>query len=274
MSVTTPSSSRRESLSDCSGDLLQEDVEGVLVLLGDRVELAGALDERAEVLQAPLGLDRALGLERVDVAGLVEHRLEQVADRDPVGQALAQLVHRGHEARERLDRRGAQARHGARVLGGLPDRDAHRVGVREDPLQRRLADAALGRVGDPRELDDVLRVVQPEQVRHRVLDLRAVVELRAADDLVADLAPHERVLEDPRERVGPVEDRDLREAAALVDVTVDLADDVPRLGVLVVELADLDRRAAPLSLHSDFSMRSRLLAMTALAASSTVCVER
>jgi hypothetical protein len=47
------------------------------------------------------------------------------------------------------------------------------------------------------------------QVADRVLDLGAVVELRAADDLVADLAAHERVLEDPGLRVRPVEDRDL-----------------------------------------------------------------
>ena len=90
---------------------------------------------------------------------------------------------------------------------------------------------------------DVLRVGEHRQVGDRVLDLGALVELRAADDLVADLAPHERVLEHPRLRVGPVEDRDLRARDALVDEPLDLADHEPRLGVLVVELAHLDRIA-------------------------------
>jgi hypothetical protein len=103
-----------------------------------------------------------------------------------------------------------------------------------------LPDAAPRRVGHPREGDDVLRVAEDRQVRDRVLDLRALVELRAADDLVADLAAHERVLEHPRLRVRPVEAGDLRARDALVDEPLDLPHDVPGLRVLVVELADPD----------------------------------
>ena len=114
---------------------------------------------------------------------------------------------------------------------------------REHARQRRLPDAALGRVRHAREGDDVLRVGEDGQVGDRVLDLGALVELRAADDLVADLAAHERVLEHPRLRVGPVEDRDLRARHALVDEPLDLAHHEPRLGVLVLELAHLDRIA-------------------------------
>ena len=116
-----------------------------------------------------------------------------------------------HEAPERLDAprfpspgtfaASAAASHG---------RDPDRVGVREHARQRRLPDPAPRRVGDPRERPAVLRVDQEGQVGDRVLDLRALVELRAADDLVADLRAHEHVLEHPRLRVGPVEDRDLR----------------------------------------------------------------
>ena len=113
----------------------------------------------------------------------------------------------------------------------------------EHARQRRLPDPAPGRVGHAREGDDVLRVGEDGQVGDRVLDLRALVELRAADDLVADLAAHERVLEHPRLRVGPVEDRDLRARDALVDEPLDLPHHEPRLGVLVLELAHLDRIA-------------------------------
>ena len=47
------------------------------------VELARDADQLLEVLDPALGLDRALGLERLDVAALVEHRLEQLGDRPP-----------------------------------------------------------------------------------------------------------------------------------------------------------------------------------------------
>ncbi len=102
---------------------------------------------------------------------------------------------------------------------------------------------AARRVDDPREAHDVGRVDQQRQVGDRVLDLGALVELGAADHLVGDLAPHERVLDHPRHRVGAVEDGDLRARGALVDEPLDLADDEARLGVLVLELAQLDRLA-------------------------------
>ena len=82
ISVTRPSSSRARVGVGDERDLLQEDVEAVLVGLGGGVELARDLDELLQVLEAALGLDRALGLERVEVARLVQQRLEQVADRD------------------------------------------------------------------------------------------------------------------------------------------------------------------------------------------------
>ncbi len=101
----------------------------------------------------------------------------------------------------------------------------------------------FGRVRDARERAGVLRVGEERQVGHRVPDLRPLVELRAADDLVADLRAHEHVLQHPRLRVGPVEDGDLLAADALVDHPLDLGGDVARLGVLVAQLPDLDRVA-------------------------------
>ena len=173
-------------------------------------------------------------------------------------------------------RGGAEARHRGRRRRPRPRSSIPIVcGVADDAPQRRLPDPAPRRVDDPRERDDVLRVAEHRQVGDRVLDLGALVELRAADDLVGDVAPHERVLDDPRLRVRPVEDRDLRAAGALVDEPLDLADDVARLGVLVVELADLDRLAvAEVRSTATSCFCSRLCAMTALAALRIVCVER
>ena len=130
--------------------------------------------------------------------------------------------------------------HRARVGRGVPDRDAERRRVGQHPGQRRGADAATGGVGDPGEGVGVLRVGEDDEVGQRVLDLGAVVELRPADDLVGDLAADQRVLQDPGLRVRPVEDGDLRAAEPGVEQPLDLADDEPRLGVLVVHLADAD----------------------------------
>ena len=60
-------------------DLLQEARERGL--LGARGVLARDADELLEVLDAARGLDRALGLERLDHARAGEQRLEQLADR-------------------------------------------------------------------------------------------------------------------------------------------------------------------------------------------------
>ncbi len=165
----------------------------------------------------------------------------------PVGRGHAgedaQVFHRAHEAPQRLDRGRAEARYPIGRGGGLPDRDPDGRGVRDDAPQRGLPEAAARRVGDAREADDVEGVGEQREVGDRVLDLGALVELRAADHLVGDLAAHERVLEHARHRVRAVEHRDLGARGALVDEPLDLADDEARLGVLVLELAHVDRLA-------------------------------
>ena len=116
-------------------------------------------------------------------------------------------------------------------------------------LRTRLSEVCpsprFGEFADARERPRVLRVGEEGQVRDGVPDLRPLIELRAADDLVADLRPHEHVLEHPRLRVGPVEDGDLLPADALVDHPLDLSGDVASLGVLVAQLPDLDGIAFP-----------------------------
>ena len=91
--------------------------------------------------------------------------------------------------------------------------------------------------------DGVVRVVEHLQVRDHVLDLGALVELRAADHLVGDALAHEHVLEHAALRVRAVDDGDLARAVALLDQARDLGGDEARLGVLVLGLDDAHRLA-------------------------------
>src|ERR687898_1662322 len=112
-------------------DLLEERLRAALLAAaGLGVELARDADELLEVLDPPLRLDRPLGLERVDVAGLAQGLLEQLADRCLL-RPLPQALHRRHEPAERLDGRLAERGHGLRVGGHVPRRGADRVRVRE-----------------------------------------------------------------------------------------------------------------------------------------------
>ena len=76
-------------------DLLEELVE--------HGELASRPDQLAEVLDPPVGLDRVLGFELGEVAGLVDRRLQQVAGPDALGPD-----HRA-EPVEQVDERGDAA---------------------------------------------------------------------------------------------------------------------------------------------------------------------
>ena len=115
-----------------------------------------------------------------------------------------------------------------------------------DPRQRGLSETAPGRVGHALEADHVKRVGDPPEIGDRVLDLRTLVELGAADHLVGELAPHERVLDHPGHGIGAVEDRDLRTRGTLVYQPLDLPHDEARLGVLVLEAVHPDRAALAL----------------------------
>ena len=118
--------------------------------------------------------------------------------------------------------------------------------MRAQPALAGVADAPARGVDDAREADLVGRVDEQVQVGDRVLDLGPLVELGAADHLVGQLVADEDVLQHPAVGVGPVEDRDLVAFdLPLVDQLLDLAGDVARLAVLVVELGDGDLLALP-----------------------------
>ena len=140
--------------------------------------------------------------------------------------------------------------------------------------ERRVPDAAPRRVDDARERDDVGGIREQRQVRDGVLDLRALVELGAADHLIGDVAAHQLVLDHARHRVRAVEHGDLGRRGALVDQTLGLADDVARLGVLIGEFAQLHGVAGAEIAPELLLMPPRLLAITAFATCRIVSVER
>ena len=170
-----------------------------------------------------------------------ENRLQQLVDLELLRRRLERLHHRV-EAAHGLDRSRPEPRR-LRVGHRLEQRHAEHVGVRDEPLQRRVAETATRPVRDPQQRDGVGRVVEHGEVRDRVLDLRALVEAWPADHLVRDLLAHEHVLEHAALGVRAVEDRELGRRPAVLDETCDLRGDVPRLGVLVLHLDDLDRIA-------------------------------
>src|SRR5262249_30796506 len=179
-----------------------------------------------------------------EVSGLAQSRLEQLGDRRRV-RARAEVLHRLVEAGDRSDRRGAHPWHLLDRTRDLPDRAAGGVRVGREPPLARIADPAPGRVDDPPEGHLVRRVDEQAQIRHRVLDLGPLVELRPADHLVGELEADQGVLEHPAHRVRPVEDRDVLAADPLLHAeALDLACDPARLLVLVGELGELDRLTA------------------------------
>jgi hypothetical protein len=76
-----------------------------------------------------------------------------------------------------------------------------------------------------------LRMRRSDQVRHRVLDLGALVELRAAEHPVRDRRADEDLLERTRLRVRPVEHRHVAVVHAVLVQTLDLVRDELRLVV-------------------------------------------
>ena len=205
-------------------------------LLGLLAVLAGDADELLEVLDPPARLDRPLGLERVERPRLLEHALEELVHVEVVRERH-QRLHRGVEAADR-PARGSRDAGGLRIGHRLEERAAGVLGMGDEPLHGRVADSTPRTVRDAKERGRILRVHEDAQVRGRVADLRALVEARPADDLVRNVLADEHVLQHPRLRVHPVEDRDLAGRVAAADQRGDLGGDETRFGVLVL---DLDR---------------------------------
>ena len=179
-----------------------------------------------------------------------------------VGRGRHQRLHRAAEALDRAGRRRREA--GLLGMGGrLPERDAEPVCVTDEAGERGVADAAPGPVGDPRQRDGVERVVEHLQVGDRILDLRPLVEPRAADHLVGDPLADEHVLQHAALRVRAVDDCDLGRAVAAARSAPAISAATNRASECSSSVSTT-RTGSP-SPRSDqrfFSLRSRLCEMT------------
>ena len=175
-------------------------------------------DELGEVFDPALGVLAPFLAEVLKVAALIEH----LADRNRHGLAARHLGEVDDEVAERgegcggavgeravletADQAGPQRVGRQRRL--KPRRQQGQIVVRAgldvlDRLHHALADPARRRVDHPAQAHIVVRVDHEPHVGERVLDLAALVEPDAADDLVGDALAHQRVFNRARLRVGP-----------------------------------------------------------------------
>ena len=112
--------------------------------------------------------------------------------------------------------RGARFGFWSARLDRLPQADAARLGPGAQLLHRLLADPARRHVDDPLQRHAVGGVARQPHVGQRVLDLAALVEAGAADELVRDAEAHERLFQHPALGVDPIADGDLAVAQRAV----------------------------------------------------------
>ena len=93
-----------------------------------------------------------------------------------------------HRPEARIARSAARSRPPPPPGSAVASQSEHpvRVGVGDEPLDRRVADAAPRPVCDAQQRDRVVGVVEHLRDRRRVLDLGPLVEARPADHLVAE----------------------------------------------------------------------------------------
>ena len=123
-------------------------------------------------------------------------------------------------------------------------RQVERARPRCELVHRALADASDRHVDHPREADLVVRVLHEAQVGEEVLDLPAVVEADAADNLVRDPVPEAGFFQRSGLRVDPIgHDAVAQDEFLVPDEAVHLFDNELRLLLLGVGLGDRHRGA-------------------------------
>ena len=117
---------------------------------------------------------------------------------------------------------------------------APRAGDPAQHLDGSVADAAPGRVDDPRQRRVVRRVVRQPQVREDVPDLPALVELDASHQAIGNGHPIAQAFDRARLGIDPVHHRNLGGVESGIGQPVDLLDDRAGLFLFVVRLGDVD----------------------------------
>ena len=208
------------------------------------VELAAHPHQLLQVLDPAARLDRTLGLELGQVAGLFEDRLDRRGDA-----VRGHGLDAGHQLEQIADAAQCLAAHAG--IGGVGESLAERhpgtLRVRRDPVDRRVPHPTFGRVDHASPAHFVVRIHERAQVGKDVLDLATVVELHPTHDAVRHPGAHEGLLDDATLRVGAVEDGDVTEALVLVvDQAPDLVDDECSFIVLVLRVIARDELATDL----------------------------
>ena len=167
-------------------DVLEEALHGV--------EFVHEAHEFLEVFETRMRLRALVRLPHRSVAAVVEDEFGEFGVAHGLSRAPP-VVELAHQAGERLARLAGEFFRLDDLAGGLEDGDATGAGERADAVDRGVADAALGRVDDALELEVVGGVVRDLEIGDGVLDLEALVELRAADHAVGNTERYEAVLE-------------------------------------------------------------------------------
>ena len=191
------------------GDVVEKLAQGVAhAALRPLGELLRGGEELAQVLEPRLGLRVVLAIE----IG-VGRRLEQAVEEGRQRQLLGRLAQPDDQLAEVDQRRGAALRVAAvlDLLQSRPNGAAQLLRLGQQQPPGRLADAARRLVQYPQERQVVARVPEQAQIGHQVLDLGALVEAHAADQLVGQAAPHHLLFESARLGVGAHQDGGLRQ---------------------------------------------------------------
>ncbi|MNV01748.1 hypothetical protein D3C71_919660 [compost metagenome] len=174
----------------------------------------------------------------MDLLDHVPHRLHRVAAQrliaephQPVGERL-----QGHQAATRQVLLQPQLEAGSKqALAAL-------VGVLPQLLKRGGADFPARQIDHPQEGGVLIRIHQQLEVGHDVLDLGAGEKRGAARDTVGNAVGHQRLLEDARLMVAPIEDGVILKPGAVHELVAhQLGGDTLRLVLLILGKQHLDR---------------------------------
>ena len=208
-----------------------------VVLLMRLRELVDNAHELLDILDAPARLVGVLVGERRDEPRAVDDHLHHAAQ---LARVLLSLLDKLHELPHRATGRGAQLGIENDELGALHERHAHLAGELLDALDGGLADAAARHVDDALRGNVVGGVHDQREVCHDVANLRAIEELRAADDAVGHARAQKHIFKHARLRVRAVENGDLVVRHAGGAAFLDLARDPTALVALVSRHIDVD----------------------------------
>ena len=156
-------------------------------------EFAGGIEQLVEVLQARFILHIARLLQHASVAGTQQKVIEQFGER--IARRALQIVHDVSKLAHGLRR--ARREKSEIAFNHRPKRGVALLRFVIQRLQRRIADSPRRHVDHPLDRRRVMRPHRQTQIGQNVLDLRALVELHAANHGVRHVRPQQLFFERP-----------------------------------------------------------------------------